>query len=274
VSSSLSLTQAQRRSQAHLLAASLPHALWRGDAMGSYRASGRPTGYAQLDKELPGGGWPPSALTELLWAQQGSGEIRLLVPVLRTLAAAGETIALLGMPHRLCAPALAQAGIDVRQLLLVQSEKTADRLWAAEQILKSASCGALLCWLPQVKPDHLRRLQLAAGNCEGIVFMFRHASVQAESSPAPLRLLCQARPGGQVAIDIIKRRGPAAAAPVMVAPPLPQVVMRAWQRKPVQRVPVTPSSFTMTTLSSESPHAVDRALSAAIAAGSRISSLA
>jgi hypothetical protein len=237
--------------------------------MGSYRISGRPTGYTQLDKELPGGGWPPSALTELLWAQQGGGEIRLLIPVLRALATAGETIALLGLSHRLCAPALMQAGIDIRQLLLVQAEKTADRLWAAEQILKSASCGALLCWLPQVKPDHLRRLQLAAGNCEGIIFTFRHASVQTESSPAPLRLLCQPMPGGQVAIDIIKRRGPAVAAPVVVAPPLPSVVMRAWQRKVLQRPSAAPS-FTTTEL----PHAVDRSLSAAIAAGSRISSLA
>jgi len=272
VSSQPSPFSAQRRSQAHLLAASLPHALWRADAMGSYRVSGRPTGYTQLDKELPGGGWPPSTLTELLWSQQGSGEIRLLAPTLRAIAAAGETIVIQGSPHRFCAPALMQAGIDVRQLLLVQAEKPADRLWAVEQILKSASSGVLLCWLPQVKPDHLRRLQLAANNSEGLVFVFRHAAAQSESSPAPLRLLCRPASDGQIAVDIIKRRGPAAAAPVVVQPPLPRVVIQALRRQAAKQVPrVIPAAIPF---SSESPYVVDRSLPAAVAAGSGISSLA
>lgn len=235
--------------------------------MGGHRASGRPTGYAALDKELPGGGWPPSVLTELLWAQQGGGEFRLLAPVLRALSAAGETIVLLAPPHRVFAPALAQIGIDIRHLLLVQSEKPADRLWAVEQVLKSASFGALLCWLPQARPDHLRRLQLAAGNSEGLAFVFRPAAAQLESSPAPLRLHCKAAPAGQISVEIVKRRGPVAAAPVLVTPQLPAVIAHALERRQAP----TPSSFT---LPSEFSHAVDRPLSAAIAAGSGISSLA
>ncbi len=257
----------ERRSSAHLLAASLPHALWRGDTMGSYCASGRSTGYAALDKELPGGGWPPSVLTELLWPQQGGGEFRLLAPVLRALSAAGETIVLLAPPHRVFAPALAQIGIDIRHLLLVQSEKPADRLWAVEQVLKSASFGALLCWLPQARPDHLRRLQLAAGNSEGLAFVFRPAAAQLESSPAPLRLLCKAAPAGQISVEIFKRRGPVAAAPVLVTPQLPAVIVHALQRRQAP----APSSFT---LPKEFSHVVDRPLSAAIAAGPGISSLA
>lgn len=253
---------AERRSQAHLLAASLPHALWRGDAMGSHRSSGRPTGYATLDKELPGGGWPPSVLTELLWRQQGGGEFRLLAPTLRTLSAAGETIVLLAPPHQVFAPALAQIGIDIKHLLLIQTEKPADRLWAVEQVLKSASFGALLCWLPQARPDHLRRLQLAAGNSEGMVFVFRPAAVQLESSPAPLRLLCQAAPAGQISVEIIKRRGPAAAAPIMVAPQLPLVIAHALKRQAVsQQVDDVAPSFNILP-----PYVVDRSLSAAIAA--------
>lgn len=235
--------------------------------MGSYRASGRSTGYAALDKELPGGGWPPSVLTELLWSQQGSGEFRLLAPTLRALSAAGETIVLLAPPHRVFAPALAQIGIDIRHLLLVQSEKPADRLWAVEQVLKSASFGALLCWLPQARPDHLRRLQLAAGNSEGLAFVFRPAAAQLESSPAPLRLLCKAAPAGQISLEIFKRRGPVAAAPVLVTPQLPAVIVHALQRR---QAPAPSSS----TLPKEFSHVVDRPLSAAIAAGPGISSLA
>ncbi|HEX7640937.1 MAG TPA: translesion DNA synthesis-associated protein ImuA [Burkholderiaceae bacterium] len=254
------------RLSAEALAATLPHALWRGDAMGTYRAGGRSSGYAALDRELPGGGWPPSVLTELLWAQQGDGEFRLLAPLLSRLAAAGETIILLAPPHLVCAPALAQAGIDVRRLLLVQSEKPGDRLWAAEQILKSASCGALLCWLPQAKPDHLRRLQLAAGAGEGLSFVFRPAVARQESSPAPLRLLCRAAANGQLSIDVFKRRGPLAAAPVLVDAWLPAAVGRALARRAGRPV--------ATPLSIKSSHALDRTLPAALAAGSGLPSLA
>ena len=40
--------------------------LWRGDEFGAPAASVLPTGFARLDAELPGGGWPCGALTELL----------------------------------------------------------------------------------------------------------------------------------------------------------------------------------------------------------------
>src|SRR4051794_38689326 len=182
---------AERRSQAYALAASMPHALWRGNTLGSHAAASMSSGYASLDKELPGGGWPPSVLTELLWAQHGEGEFRLLAPVLSALTQAGKTIILLAPPHHVFAPALAQLGIDLQQVLIVRSEKPADRLWAVEQVLKSASFGALLCWLPQAKPEHLRRLQLAANSSEGLVFVFRPTAAQQESSPAPLRLSCR-----------------------------------------------------------------------------------
>ncbi len=261
------------RLSAEALAASLPHALWRGDAMGNalgnHRAGGRSSGYAALDRELPGGGWPPSVLTELLWAQQGDGEFRLLAPLLSRLAAAGETIVLLAPPHRVCAPALAQAGIDVRRLLLVQSEKPGDRLWAAEQILKSASFGALLCWLPQAKPDHLRRLQLAAGAGEGLSFVFRPAVARQESSPAPLRLLCRAAAAGRLSIEVFKRRGPQAAAPVLIDAWLPASIERALARRADR-----PNRDITPHLPIRLPHALDRALPAALAAGSGLPSLA
>jgi protein ImuA len=266
VQSHSSLLSAQRRSEANALAASLPHALWRGDALGSHAASSISSGYPRLDRELPGGGWPPSVLTELLWTQQGSGEFRLLAPALTALSRAGKTIILLAPPHLVFAPALAQWGIDIGQVMIVQSEKPADRLWAVEQVLKSASFGALLCWLPQARPDHLRRLQLAASSGEGLSFVFRPAAAQMESSPAPLRLLCEAKPAGQISVEVIKRRGPVASAPIIVAAPLPPVIKRALNGVNEPRVPATPSV--------ESSHAMDRPMSAATAAGSRVSSLA
>ena len=48
-----------------------------------------------------------------------------------------------------CFPALASLGIDLKHLIIIQAPNAADRLWAVEQTLKSASFGALLAWLPQ-----------------------------------------------------------------------------------------------------------------------------
>ena len=286
LSASVQCDGAVPRLSAQGLASAMPHALWRGDAMGSHRAGGRPSGYAALDKELPSGGWPPSVLTELLWPQQGDGEFRLLAPVLSRLAGSGETIVLLAPPHLVFAPALTQLGIDSRQLLLIQSEKPGDRLWAVEQVLRSASFGALLCWLPQVRPDHLRRLQLAAGAGEGLVFVFRSALAQQEASPAPLRLLCRAAPAGRVAVEVFKRRGPPAAGPVVIETSLPPMLERALMRRVErqQAIPVfasaSASASTLTsapvssTLPIELPRVMDRPLPAALAAGPGLSSLA
>jgi hypothetical protein len=265
------IPSAQRRSDAHALAATLPHqALWRADAIGSHSASAISTGYPELNRELPGGGWPVSVLTELLWTQQGAGEFRLLAPALTELSRAGKTIILLAPPHLVFAPALVQLGIDIQQVLIVRSEKPADRLWAVEQVLKSAHFGALLCWLPQARPEHLRRLQLAANNSEGLSFVFRPAAAQMESSPAPLRLLCEAGVTGQISVEVIKRRGPTASAPIILPALLPPVIQRAFgtigARVDKSCLPAIPSA--------ESAHAMDSPVSAAIAAGSRVSSLA
>jgi len=77
---------------------SLPDAVWRADQMGSYRSTPVPSGYQALDRELPNGGWPPSVLIELLMAQAGIGELRLLAPTLARLTQADKTVILLGPP--------------------------------------------------------------------------------------------------------------------------------------------------------------------------------
>ena len=236
---------------------SLPDAVWRGDQMGSYRAQTLATGYAALDKELPGGGWPPSALVELLPANPGIGEWRVLAPTLSSLTAAGKSLILLAPPHLPCATALQDLGIRLQQVILIDADKSADRVWAAEQALKSASFGALLCWFPLVRTDHLRRLQLAAAACDGVTFVFRPLSAQDQSSPAPLRLACHPAPEGSIAIDIFKRRGPVHAAPLFLSLPVPHTL-----QQPLAAHVSTPSS-------DRSHHVVDRTSSTAIASRRR-----
>jgi protein ImuA len=59
-------------------AAALHPALWRGHQLGHGAGRALASGFAELDAELPGGGWPRRVLTELLLAHPGVGEIRLL----------------------------------------------------------------------------------------------------------------------------------------------------------------------------------------------------
>lgn len=60
--------------------------IWRAHQVGAGAARTTRTGFAALDAQLPGGGWPHAVLTELLLGQPGIGELRLLAPALRALA--------------------------------------------------------------------------------------------------------------------------------------------------------------------------------------------
>ncbi|HXS31094.1 MAG TPA: hypothetical protein VN755_09700, partial [Steroidobacteraceae bacterium] len=53
-------------------------ALWLGHQIGRVVEQAVPSGFAALDLQLPGGGWPRRVLTELLLPHPGIGEIRLL----------------------------------------------------------------------------------------------------------------------------------------------------------------------------------------------------
>ena len=67
--------------------------------------------------------------------------------------------------------------------------------------------GAILTWLPQVRPEQLRRLQTHAQNCDCPVFIFRNEQARLDSSPAPLRVLASLGLDWQLKVQILKRRG-------------------------------------------------------------------
>jgi protein ImuA len=46
-----------------------------------------------------------------------------------------------------------------------------ERLWATEQILQAGPVGAVLAWLPQARPEQIRRLQIHAQSCDAPVFL-------------------------------------------------------------------------------------------------------
>ena len=162
------------------------------------------TGFACLDVELPGGGWPSGALTEILPSHEGIGELRLIGPALAQLSKRKRRLVWIDPPYLPYGPALSAAGIDPSMLLIARCEK--EGLWAAEQCLKSASCGAVLLWPQRLRYIDLRRLQLAAANTTSLSFLFRPQRAAREQSPAALRIALSAASGG-LSLRILKRRG-------------------------------------------------------------------
>ena len=170
-------------------------AVWRADELGAAAGATVATGHAALDAQLPGGGWPVGAISEILQAPGEQHEWRLLLPAL-TRATAGPVVVLVGAPHVPFGPGLVGQGFDARRLLWVSANAPPARLWATEQALRCAEVAAVLAWLPQVRAEQLRRLQIAASTHGKLLFVMRPACAQRESSPAILRLLVSHPPPG------------------------------------------------------------------------------
>ncbi|WP_418646629.1 translesion DNA synthesis-associated protein ImuA [Thauera butanivorans] len=189
--------------------------VWQGSHLARPPGGILPTGFPVLDAELPGGGWPAGALIELLAEHPGVGELSLLLPLMRK-AGAERWIACIAPPLLPYAPALAAAGVPLQRLLLIQPASAAEALWAARQATASGACALVLAWLARPDTAALRRLQLAAEESATPLFLFRTRDMARHASPAPLRLALAPTTGG-LRIDILKRRGPPAARPVLLS---------------------------------------------------------
>lgn len=205
-------------------------AVWRADALACAAGATVASGHGALDAELPGGGWPLGAISEILQPPGVCQEWRLLLPALTRTPG---PVVLVGPPQVPFGPGLAAQGLDARRLLWVGAAAPAARLWATEQALRCAEVVAVLAWLPQVRTEQLRRLQLAAQTHSKLLFVLRPAAAQSESSPAVLRLLLVRAPSAGVAPDalrvqILKRRGaPLAHTLVLSARPASLAVLLA-----------------------------------------------
>lgn len=191
------------------------HPVWRGGSLAQAIAA-LSTGFAALDAELPGMGWPRQALTELLVDEAGIGELGLILPALAALTGAGRRTLWVAPPYVPYAPALAAAGVDLVHFLIVRAPERRDALWAAEQALRSGSCHALAAWLPKPRYAELQRLAVAAEASHAAAFLFRPLAAASESSPAALRVALQAA-GSELEVRIVKRRGSPLARPVRLA---------------------------------------------------------
>lgn len=219
----------------------VPH-VWRGRELAQAQESTVSTGHGLLDAHLPGQGWPLGSLVEILQEQAQQHVWQLLGPGLAQAMRKGDPAVLVHPPYQPFGPALRGQGIRPEQLLCVHADRAAARLWAAEQALRCADVSAVLAWLPQARPEELRRLHLNAQSGQKLLVVFRPLSVRGQSSPARLRLLAQGT--DELEVQVLKRRGPPLLQPLLLRPHtarLSALLASRGSRRSVPPVPATAS---------------------------------
>jgi len=192
--------------------------LWRASSLGRSLSPCLSSGFAALDAELPGGGWPTQALTEILQDEGSHGEWRLLSPALQRLWSPVRTasterphsrpppsqgvrpLLLINPPYTPHLPGLQAIGLPPAQIVWVDTadlahpkarapaHRLSDALWATEQAIKAQAAGAVMAWLPHARPEQIRRLQALALHSTAPIFLLREAACAQQSSAAPLRV--------------------------------------------------------------------------------------
>ncbi len=161
------------------------------------------SGFHELDRALPGSGWPLGTLTELMPQNKGMGEFSLLLPALARATQNNRWAALISPPCTAYAPALINAGIRLERLLVAEAGR--ETLWAAEQLLRSSLFSMVIFWADKTTHRQQRRLQLAAeaGDCWAV--SYRPPSEAGGHSAAALRIILQQQEN-DMRLDIIKSR--------------------------------------------------------------------
>lgn len=195
-----------------ILARLLEHpGIWRGRSLS--RGDTLSTGFAELDARLAGGGWPKVGLVEILATHLGSGELRLLMPLLATVTQQPQArwCTWIAPPLAPYAPALAAQGVNLSRMLVVRAAKEPE--WACEQALLCGACDVVLTWITRpLQGRTVRRLQLATQRGRTLAFLLRPWSVRAAQEPshALLRLGVEPHCHGNrtgVRLSILKSRG-------------------------------------------------------------------
>lgn len=123
-------------------------------------------GLEAIDEALPWGGLPGASLHEIVGRPGDAAATGFAAWLLARLTKQGGQVLWCrgdgretGIPY---APALAQAGLSPERLIVVETRKPAERLWAMEEALRSGAFSAVLAEDTPADLTATRRLQLAA----------------------------------------------------------------------------------------------------------------
>lgn len=184
---------------------------WRGRNCATVNSDSIPTGHAELDAVLPGGGWPAGALTEIFVERPGIGELQLLISAASRLTRSGRCLALLAPPYVPYAPALTACGVDLQHVLLISATGN-EQLWACEQLLESRQCGIVLMWPGAIQQHALRRLQHKAEKGAAVTVLYRPQ--KAQPCPTAALRLHVSKSENHTVVHVLKRRGSSVAHPL------------------------------------------------------------
>ena len=119
--------------------------VWQGQQQQSDQQYFVDSGWAELNQHL-GGGWLRGSVNELQVGQQFSGELALLVPLLRQQQ---RPSLWLNPPAQPYWPGLLHQQVT-QPPLLVRTGSEEHAVWVLEQAMQSRHCGVLLAWLPNL----------------------------------------------------------------------------------------------------------------------------
>lgn len=185
--------------------------IWRGASRRFARKNCLKTGHRKLDKSLVQQGWPIGGLVEITQNNLGMGEWQLIGPALQDLTQIPGYVVLINTPEQIYAPGLKALGLNLNEILIIDSKNRTDAVAAFVEVLRNSACKALLFWEStkshtKLKPQEMRRLQLAASGSQAFCLLFRHPDVLRQSSPAVLRL-CLQIDAEHMHVQLLKQRG-------------------------------------------------------------------
>ena len=149
------------------------------------------SGFAEIERVLPGGGLARGALHEIL-GMGGDEEDGVLAAafaagIVGRSGAGGNVLWCLPRAD-LHGPGLAACGLDPGRLVLVRAARDAEILWAMEEGLRTPDIAAVVGEVSVLPPMTSRRLQLAAEGSGIAAFLlrrWRHAGVAARERRLP-----------------------------------------------------------------------------------------
>lgn len=146
------------------------------------------SGFAEIDRLLPEGGFPRGTLVEYVAACAGSGAASLALAAARSALADGGALVVIDREQTFYPPAVVAWGIELERLILVRPENDRDERWALEQVLRSPAAAAALAWPASRQGKDFRRWQLAAEAGGGLALFVRPDAARHEPSWAGVRL--------------------------------------------------------------------------------------
>ncbi|RUO66479.1 SOS cell division inhibitor SulA [Pseudidiomarina planktonica] len=158
------------------------------------------TGYPELDKTL-GGGWLAGSVNELQLAQNYSGELALLLPLLREVTGT----VWLNPPQEPYAPGWHHQQLDITQQYVIRTETERDALWALQQSLQAGCMPVVLAWFASLSATAVRLIQQCAQQHQVTVFVFTSEQSQTEARAYTNRLLLERSAKGFF-VNVLKRR--------------------------------------------------------------------